>query len=171
MSEALVKNLKTIETLRFGTLEIKREDVWFFPAGLPGLEEYHEFVLVRTKDEHVVWLQSLAEGTLALPLTEPWWLVPDYEVVLTTADTAALQLKSAEEAVVFLVLNLRGTPSEWTANLLAPVVMNLKKHLGCQVVMERSKYGCRGRLLDLPGAKDLLADKEAFNAGTHSQTR
>jgi len=61
----------TIDSSRFGTLEVPAEDVIEFPAGLIGLGG-SRYALVATDDSAFSWLHSLDDPTLALPVTNPW---------------------------------------------------------------------------------------------------
>ncbi|MBQ6969505.1 MAG: flagellar assembly protein FliW, partial [Synergistaceae bacterium] len=69
---------KKIETSRFGTVLYSEEEILFFPRGIPAFESNHEGILAGTDDSAVKWLQSLDDGELALPVTSPDAVQPDY---------------------------------------------------------------------------------------------
>ena len=141
-----------VVTTRFGLLEPDAEHTLSFPWGLPGLEDCREFVLLEPKSSRpLCWLQSLERPDVALPCLEPWTLKPDYEVLLSTADSAALQLTDALDAAVLVVLNLSRPVGQRTVNLGAPIVINVSKRIGRQVLMDRSSYGLREPLARLLG--------------------
>jgi len=48
-------------------------------------------------------------------------------------------------------------PTEMTANLLGPLVLNAERHMGRQVVQHDSQYGTRQRLIpDAAEARDVV---------------
>jgi len=143
-----------VTTLRFGLLELEERHLLSFPWGLPGLEDCHQFVLLEPQNTRpICWLQSSEYGEIALPCIEPWTLAPKYEVVLSTADSAALQLVDSGDAAVLVILNLAKPPEERTANLVAPVVINIDQRLGRQILMEKGPYGLREPLAKLLGSQ------------------
>jgi flagellar assembly factor FliW len=143
-----------VNTLRFGILELEERHLLSFPWGLPGLEDCHQFVLLEPHNTRpICWLQSIEYGEIALPCIEPWTLAPKYEVVLSTADSAALELVDSGDAAVLVILNLAKPPEDRTANLIAPVVINIERRIGRQILMEKSPYGLREPLAKLLGSQ------------------
>jgi flagellar assembly factor FliW len=110
----------TVTSTRFGTLEIPESDVIEFPAGLIGLGGHRFAVVEHAPGSAFGWLQSIEDGGLALPVTDPWRFFPDYAVELSDEDTE--RLGSTETAV--LVTIRTGTElSDFSANLRAPIVI------------------------------------------------
>jgi flagellar assembly factor FliW len=86
----------TVESSRFGTVDVPAEAVIEFPAGLIGLGG-RRFALVAGDDQGAFrWLQSLDDGALALPVTDPWTFFADYEVQLSDDDTARVGGNAAD---------------------------------------------------------------------------
>ena len=70
----------TLQSTRFGEVEIPDEAVIDFPLGLIGLGGSRYTLLARSDDAAFVWLHSLDDPALALPLTNPWRFFDSYEV-------------------------------------------------------------------------------------------
>ena len=70
----------TIDSSRFGTLEIASDDVIEFPAGLIGLGGRRFALVTDDGDSSFSWLHSIDDPTLALPVTNPWHFFADYTV-------------------------------------------------------------------------------------------
>ncbi|KQR44305.1 hypothetical protein ASF82_12575 [Frigoribacterium sp. Leaf164] len=70
--------------------------------------------------------------------------LPDYSPVLTDEQTTALDLRSADEALLLVV----ATPAEtgMTVNLLAPVVVNGRTGSGTQLILEGQDWPLRAEL-------------------------
>lgn len=115
-----------------------------FPEGLPGFENLHQFVLRQDDDLlPIVFLVSLSEPRIYLPVTLTNHLRPDYQVRLSEEDRRMLNL--AEDAahgpdiLCLAVLNL-GDGTRPCANLLAPIVVNIANSTAKQVIQIESPY-------------------------------
>ncbi len=112
-----------IESTRFGTVEVAAEAVLEFPAGLIGLGGTR-FVLVAPETESAfVWLHSLEDPSLALPVTRPWTFFPDYEVALSDDETARLDFPEGVEPDVWVTVRATETLEDFSANLKAPILV------------------------------------------------
>ncbi len=114
-----------------------------FVAGMPGLEDYRDWTLIPIEDCPLYWLQCEAEPALALPLADAPAVLPDYTVELSAADAHALELRAAEEALVLVVLTVPADGGAITANLLAPVVVNVRTWAAKQVILDGTRYSLR----------------------------
>jgi flagellar assembly factor FliW len=122
-----------IHTTRFAAIEIEPDDILFFRQGLLGFEDCRLWVLLADGDNKAVaWLQSMQHSDIALPVVSPRRFVADYQVRLETADVENLQLTSAEQAYVLGVVSRDS--DVLTMNLKAPLVINLDRRIGCQVI-------------------------------------
>src|SRR6266550_4324716 len=105
----------TLESTRFGTLEIPRDAVVEFPNGLIGLGGRRYAILAREEDATFVWLHSLEDPDLALPLTNPWRFFANYEVELADDE--------AEETAVYVTVRAAESLEDFSANLRAPILI------------------------------------------------
>jgi flagellar assembly factor FliW len=123
----------TIESSRFGTVDVPAEAVIEFPAGLIGLGG-RRFALVAGDEQSAFrWLQSLDDGALALPVTDPWQFFPGYEVQLSDGDGERIGADPAE-VEVWVTVRAGGALSDFSANLRAPIL--IANGLGHQVINE-----------------------------------
>lgn len=126
-------------TTRFGTLSVEPQDELIFDQGLIGLEHCrHWVVLTDTRNPTLGWLQSLDQGHVALGVVSPRRFVPDYQLRVDSADLQVLDLTTARDAEVVVIAS-RQTSSDveaggMTLNLRAPLVINVERRRGCQVI-------------------------------------
>lgn len=122
-----------IHTSRFGKIDIEPEDILFFREGLIGFESCRHWVLLADGQNAAVgWLQSMQKSNIALPVISPRRFVSDYQVRLEPKEIERIQLASVEQAYV---LGVVGRDEDvLTLNLRAPVVINLDRRIGCQIV-------------------------------------
>jgi flagellar assembly factor FliW len=94
----------TLHSGRFGVLEIPDEAVIEFPNGLIGLGGTHYALLARNEDSAFVWLHSLDDPDLAVPVTNPYRFFADYEVELSEDETARVGLTDADDPAVYVTV-------------------------------------------------------------------
>jgi flagellar assembly factor FliW len=135
-----------IPTRRFGTIEVAEDQVIYVPSGLIGFPSQKRYVLLEhKKGSPFVWFQAVDEEDLAFILLDPLLCKPDFELLISPEDRKALELSDSCEGMQTLVIvNVTSAgPLEITANLLGPVVMNVKKRLAKQIVLYQSPYSTR----------------------------
>src|ERR1700722_16257307 len=134
----------TIHTSRFGVVAITADDIINFPEGLLGFNELHRFVLLDDPaDEIFAWLQSCEEPGIAFPLLEPELFAGQYKVQLTKHDMEILGLKSNEGIRTFAIITIPNDPTMMTANLKAPVVINVASRVARQCVLQDNSLAIR----------------------------
>ena len=122
-----------IQTSRFGSVDIQPDDILFFRNGILGFEDcQHWVILADAGNRSVAWLQSMQSAEIALPVVSPRRFVPDYQVRLDPADIESLHLGSVNQAYVLSIVSR--DHDVLTLNLRAPIIINLDRRLGCQVI-------------------------------------
>ena len=133
-----------INTERFGEVAYTSEDVLFFPRGIPAFEDKHNWILAGTDDSAIKWLQSLDDGELALPVTSPDAIQSDYNARIPEDDlTLVGSVNPADLALLIVVSIPEAAPWDMTANLRAPILINLKSHKAVQVIALNEEYPVR----------------------------
>lgn len=128
-----------VQTGRFGPIEISSDEVISIPSGILGFPQEQEFCLVDSGDDTLIlWLQSLTNPHLAFPVLEPKIFKPDYIVRLSAAELRELKLSSIRDASVYTILTIPSALTEMTANLKAPIVINIKEKTAKQVVLQEN---------------------------------
>jgi flagellar assembly factor FliW len=122
-----------IHTTRFGFLEVDADTVIHFPAGMLGLEQCRHWVLLAdAQNEALGWLQSTSRPEVALAVVYPRRFVPNYQVRVSQSEMAPLKLDDVRQAEVLAILSSNGLAM--TLNLKAPLVINVERRLGRQVI-------------------------------------
>ena len=141
-----------IVTRKFGEVEIDKKKVLTMPDGLPGFPGYEKFVLLEDpKAAPFCWFQSMEEANLALIVMSPFVFKPDYEIDLEdfVASKESWKGVKAEDLMVYVVINVSEGKKEKriTANLLGPIVLNLKNNEAVQVIISDSAYSHQHNVL------------------------
>jgi len=154
-----------IETTRFGVLEVSKEKIINFPKGLLGFEHLRQFVIVPVDNNPAfVWLQSVEASEVAFLLVDPFLFFSGYEVELTCDLREELSIKDRSDVIIQAIATIPKTGiKDMTANLVGPVVINVRRNLGKQVVLQNTEYGTKHPLFKNKVAKEEQI-KNAQNA-------
>jgi len=133
-----------IETSRFGSISVSESDIITFPEGMLGFSKIDQYVIIERADDSLfLWLQALKKPTVAFPLLEPQILERSYKVEMLEEDLKILKIKDLKHAKVFSIITIPTDPTKMTANLKAPVVINVKDRLAKQVILHAQDYPIR----------------------------
>ena len=127
-----------VESQQFGRLEYNTDAEIEFPQGLPGFELEHRFVLLEPEPlKPLLFLQSAAAPELCFATLPVAAIHPDYEMQLSAEDHKTL---GNTESLLALAIVCNGEGGSLTANLLAPVAINLASRVGVQAVRSDTVY-------------------------------
>ncbi len=114
----------TIESSRFGALQVAPEAVIEFPHGLIGLEGSRYTLLERNPGSGVLWLHSLDRGDLALPVLDPRPFFPSFELSLSEEDRERIGAPDPAAAQVYVTMRAAPDPADVVVNLRAPLIVH-----------------------------------------------
>jgi flagellar assembly factor FliW len=124
-------------------VEVNESDILRFEQGLPGFEEEKQFVLMAIEGTPFSILQSVTTTELAFITADPFVFFKDYDFELSPSDQEQLKVKKPEEVSVQVIVTVADHFEKSTANLKGPVIINYKKNIGKQVVLNEVKYNTR----------------------------
>lgn len=123
----------SVETTRFGTIDFDSDDLLSFPEGLIGLEPCRTWVLLADAENDVLgWLQSTEQAEIAMAVVSPRRILPEYQLRIARREIEPLELDDLRTARVLAIV--AGNEQSITLNLKAPLVINLPRRIGRQVV-------------------------------------
>ncbi len=135
-----------VETKYFGAMEYEEESVFDFPDGLPAFEEERRFVFVEIPEyAPLVFLQSLNQPSLCF-LALPVVVVDShYRLAVAVEDRVALDFSpdrepSPEDGALVLALVSLHDGFSATANLMAPIVVNVRTRRALQAIRRDGTY-------------------------------
>lgn len=129
-----------IQTSRFGTLDVSDETLLFFPSGLVGFPACRRFVVLDAgEDSDYQWFQSVDEPSLAFVIVEVNLLQPGFQIDVPEEGLAELDMNKTDPMSILAVVTIpSGEPNQASANLRAPLVVNLRTRKGKQVILHES---------------------------------
>ena len=136
----------TIESTRFGSIEIQDEAVIEFPNGLIGLTGKRYALVAREENGAFQWLHSLDDASLAIPVTNPFVFFQSYEVEISSAEADRIGITDPEQADVYVTVRAGEQLEDFRANLRAPILITAGR--GYQVINEADDAPVRARLFE-----------------------
>jgi flagellar assembly factor FliW len=139
------------ETRRFGTISIADDDAFTVPTGIPGFPELRRVALLGagpapgatpSDESSLYWMQDLDDGDLAFMCLVPWEVFPDYEIDI---DERSLGIADESDVRVLSLVTVHrdGDTPHLTANLRAPIVVDVRSRKLQQVILADSRWPIR----------------------------
>ena len=141
----------TLHSSRFGVLEIPDEAVIEFPSGLIGLGGTRYALLARNEDSAFVWLHSLDDPDLAIPVTNPFRFFATFEVELDDDEAERIGITDAEDTAVYVTVRATDSLEGFSANLYAPILISCGR--GHQVINQTADAPVRAPLFQRPATE------------------
>jgi flagellar assembly factor FliW len=134
-----------LETAHFGVIEIDEADFIDFPEGIPGFENSKKYALIghNSDESSFFWLQSIDKPELCFVVTDPFMIYDGYGVDIDSEDEALLQITDENTIMTLAIVVIAEDIMASRANLKAPVLINVDKKLGKQVIQKSDNLPIR----------------------------
>ncbi|MEQ2527515.1 flagellar assembly protein FliW [Bacillaceae bacterium CLA-AA-H227] len=143
-----------IQTKFLGEVDIQEEEIIVFEDGIPGLEEYRQFVILSLGEEMPFSvLQSLEEAQIGFILADPFKIKQDYAFDLPDNEKESLAIVTPTEVITQVVVSVKEPFEQSTINLLAPIIINVNNRKAKQIILQDNlKFPIRYPLYALEGS-------------------
>ena len=111
-----------ITTNQFGEIEFGEDKVIKFKSGIVGMEELQQFLLIKTDDQLLYYLNSIDQPEIAFPL-----------IGLRLLDE---EFPTSEGFEPFGIVKLAKSPTDVTVNMRAPIYIDQDNKTGYQKILE-----------------------------------
>ena len=154
-----------IDTIRFGQVNIDEKKLILFREGILGLEGLKTFALLQFEESYpIIWLQSVDDGDVCLPVLDTFAVMPDYVFNIDDEDVKQLGLKGPEDLHVISVLVIPDNIEQMTVNLAAPIIINTITGKAKQIMLGGSDYNVRTPIF--PGICKMIREEGSADAGS-----
>lgn len=151
----------TVASSRFGELVVPEQSLIEFPAGLIGFPRHQKYVLIEHKPPFS-WLHSVDDANLAFVVVDGAEFGQKYNLKPPTSDREC-DFREDDEYAILVIVTVRPDPSMTTANLKAPLFVNIRNRRGLQVIFDDARYSTRHPLWG-----DSSQDQEGVQSGSGS---
>jgi flagellar assembly factor FliW len=136
-----------IVSQNFGTIEYAPGEPFVFPDGLPGFPLETGFLPVEVPDQlPLLYLQSLRRCDLCFVALPVGCIVGSYELAAGADDLVRIGLSPDTQPgsqMLCLALVCFAEDGTATANLRAPVIVNLENRMAAQTIQSEDRYPIR----------------------------
>lgn len=142
----------TVESTRFGSLEVPADTVINFPTGLIGFASAQRFIMVEHKPPFS-WIQSVDEPSLAFVVVDGFEFGKQLDLKPPLGDPNC-DFRAEDEYAILLIVTVRPDPKLTTINLKAPLFVNIRNKQALQVIYDDPRYSLRYPLWQDPNAPE-----------------
>ncbi|WP_026498571.1 flagellar assembly protein FliW [Butyrivibrio sp. WCD2001] len=131
-----------LNTRIFGEVDIEDQKIISMPFGLVGFPDLQKFALIHDKDRPVgsVWyLQSMDDPDIALPVIDPLCVKPNYNPQINEDEVEVLEPLTNKNLLMLVTISVPEDITNMTANLNAPILINVDTGKGAQIELENGK--------------------------------
>lgn len=119
-----------------------------FEAGLIGLPQLKVFALVEDETSLPIRLmECVSVPNFVFVVINPFTIYPNYDIEISDEDAAELGVKSAAEVLVLSIVTVPEDLRFVTANLLSPIIVNMRTKRGKQILLTDTDYPINYRIL------------------------
>lgn len=132
-----------LNTRQFGSVTIDETKIITLPKGMPGFSDAKKFVILDHEDIQPFYsFQSVDDEKLAFIIMDPFLFKADYNV---DVDSSVLEmnwtLEEKEDMFLYVIINATDPdPKKMTANLMGPLLINIKRNEGVQLMVGDKGY-------------------------------
>lgn len=137
-------------------MDVPKDRTIEFTVGPLAFEEFKKFAVIDAgeKDFPFKLMQSLEEESLGFIITEPFIFNPEYDFELGEDILQELKIEEPEDIMVYVLLVIPEKMEQITANMAAPIILNINKKLAKQVILEGAEYPTKYLIFqDIPEEK------------------
>ncbi|WP_062108985.1 flagellar assembly protein FliW [Bacillus niameyensis] len=130
-----------IQTKYHGEVKVKEDSILTFEKGIPGFPDEKKFTLLPLPDmSSVSVLQSIETPALAFVIADPYSFYKEYNFSLDENTVEQLEISGSEDVSAFVILTVHDPFEKTTANLQAPIIVNVKTNHAKQVILNDENY-------------------------------
>lgn len=123
-----------IDSDQLGATEIDDSSIIEFHDGIIGFPEFRRFAMIAADEAgFYTWLQSVDEPSLSFLAVVPAPFFPEFAPTIRDEDCGPIGLVDPEDAQLLCLVTV--ADDAVTANLLGPIVLNVRTRLARQVVL------------------------------------
>jgi len=134
------KNI-VIRSTRFGELNVPADSIIEIPSGLIGFPRHKQYVMIDHKPPFS-WLHSVDDPNLAFVVVDGFQFGENYALKAPIGDKDS-DLREDDEYAILVLVTVRPDPKMTTANLKAPVFVNIRNRKGVQVIFDDPRFSTR----------------------------
>ncbi|WP_010166261.1 flagellar assembly protein FliW [Candidatus Epulonipiscium viviparus] len=116
------------------------EKIIRFNKGILGFEEYKDYLILEDESNRLYYLQVKEEPRIEFIILSPSLFKLEYSPEINEEYFEEVDATSEDELILYVIVKLAKDENDITVNMQAPILINVSKRLGTQVIVEGEKY-------------------------------
>lgn len=124
------------KTRYHGVIKYNESEIIHMVKGITGFENLTKYVLLPVEDNDVFKLfHSIEDDYTGFIVVSPFYVKKDYNINISNLITEELKIQEANDVMLLNTVTLSNDIKKITTNLSAPIIINIKEHLGKQIII------------------------------------
>lgn len=146
-SQAVEGKGSNLSAEKFDRLSISKENIITFEDGILGFDDVKQYVLLHIEEcRPFEWLVSVDNPLVSFAILNPAPYFSDYNP-MEFLDVASLGFGDAKNIETFCIVMLGKNASDTTMNLKGPLLIDMEKKIGKQIVRTEDYYSLHHPLI------------------------
>lgn len=143
------------QVLEIDGIPFSEEDILLFEEGLPGFESLQQFLITSTPEQEPFhWMHSLEDEGIKFILVNPMMIHENYDPKIPPSFIRELNIERKEDLCMYVIVTLNKVEfSLSTANLLGPILVNIRTKRGKQIILDDGRYSTKHPILSSEGGR------------------
>ena len=126
----------------------KEEDIIQFEKGVPGFEHLKRYIIsTNTESEPFHWMHSVDDERIRFVIINPLLFNPDYNPKIHKEQIIDLHVDKKEDLLLYVIVTLAKNLEDSTANLSGPILINIGRKKGKQIILDDNRYSVKEPLI------------------------
>lgn len=132
---------KILNSPKLGKFEYTDDDLITMVSPILGFNELSDFLFISSKEFYPFsYFQSVQDVNVTFILADIKVFFPDYSPKFNKSEFKVLQIEEESDMEIFGLVVVKDDPQKATINLKAPLVINSKKKLAKQIILDDDNY-------------------------------
>jgi len=132
-----------------GKMIYEEKEIIYFEKGIPGFDELKKYIIKEVDEESPFKImQSIENAELGFIIISPFEIKKDYEIKLSNEIIEALNIQNQKDVLLYSIVKLDSKIENITANLKAPLVININSKKGQQYILDKEDYNIREKVFN-----------------------
>lgn len=132
-----------------GIIQYEENEVVNFEKGIPGFESLKKYVIKEVGlDSPFSILQSIEDKGIGFVIISPFMINDSYEIKLSEEVIENLNIEEEKDVALYALVTLNENIQNITANLKAPLVININNKKGEQYILDKDKYKIKTKVFN-----------------------
>ncbi|MBU5454616.1 flagellar assembly protein FliW [Caproiciproducens sp. MSJ-32] len=132
-----------------GKMIYEEKEIIYFEKGIPGFDELKKYIIKEVDEESPFKImQSIENAELGFIIISPFEIKKDYQIKLSNEIIEALNIQNQKDVLLYSIVKLDSKVENITANLKAPLVININSKKGQQYILDKEDYNIREKVFN-----------------------